>query len=112
MNGSHRNRTLKTMMNRTPVKNVGRENPMNANVVASWSNSEYCFTAERTPIGTARQTATRYDEPTTHRSVGRRCRISRSTGTRLANEYPQSPCRNDVAHFTYRIGTDWSSPSW
>ncbi len=86
MNGNQRRRTLNTMMNKRPVKNVGRENPMKANVVAIWSKTEYCFTADSTPIGTASATATRYDDPTTHRSVGRRWRISRSTGTRLANE--------------------------
>ena len=36
-----------------PEKNVGMLKPRKANVVAAWSNSEYCLSAERTPMGTA-----------------------------------------------------------
>ena len=40
MNGSQCSFTLKMMINRRPVKNVGTEKPMNANVVEKWSNTE------------------------------------------------------------------------
>ena len=40
MKGSQSSWMLKTRMKTSPVKNVGREKPMKANVVATWSKSE------------------------------------------------------------------------
>ena len=46
MKGSQSSWMLNKRMNRSPVKNVGSENPMNANVVAAWSKIEYGRKAE------------------------------------------------------------------
>ena len=91
MKGSQSRWMLNNRMNRRPVKNVGSEKPMNANVVAAWSNNEYGRNAERVPIGTATTIARTSAEPRTTIVTGSRCRISVSTLTRLTNEKPQSP---------------------
>src|ERR1700680_1769731 len=67
--------TLSTMISSKPVKNVGTEKPMKANVVAMWSNQEYCLIAERIPMGRAMSRLTRYAIPTTARVLGIRSLI-------------------------------------
>ena len=59
MNGSSCSFTLKVMISSSPVKNVGSEKPKNASVVATWSITEYCRSAEMMPIGNASTRLTR-----------------------------------------------------
>jgi hypothetical protein len=100
MNGSSPNLTLRMMINNRPVKNVGTEKPMNANVVAMWSKTEYCLTADRMPIGMAITRLHRYATPTTARVLGMRSLISSQTGMRLPKENPQSPWASASSHLT------------
>ena len=57
-----------------PEKNVGMLKPRKANVVAAWSNSEYCLSAESTPIGTATRMLSKNAEPEIISVVGKRAR--------------------------------------
>ena len=57
-----------------PEKNVGMLKPRKANVVAAWSNNEYCLIAERTPMGMATRILSRNAEPEIMSVVGKRDR--------------------------------------
>ncbi len=77
---------VKIKMNSRPVQKVGNENPMKANVVATLSKTEYCFTADSTPIGIAINKLSRKADPLTISVVGMRC-LSRSlTGAFVRKE--------------------------
>src|SRR3989442_1788576 len=97
MNGSQSSQRLKTRMNTSPVKKVGSEKPMKANVVVTWSKTEYGRSAEYVPIGSAMSRPRSCALPRTKSEVGSRCTISVSTFTRLTNEKPQSPRSIEVS---------------
>src|SRR3954447_1187138 len=94
-----------------PEKKVGIENPKKAKVVATWSKTEYCFTAARMPIGRAMIRLRMKAKPITKSVVEMRPEIRPRTPVRDEKEKPQSPLTQDEAHLAYCTGIGSSSPS-
>src|SRR6266536_6303721 len=99
MNGNQWSFTLKMTIKRMPVKKVGKLNPRNANVVENWSKSEYCLTAESTPIGIAINRPRMKAEPTIPSVTPSRPKMYDRTELREVYETPQLPLMYCLAHF-------------
>src|SRR4051794_39784500 len=81
----------KSRITSRPEKKVGIENPKKAKVVATWSKTEYCFTAARMPSGRAISRRRMKAKPITKRVVGMRPEIRPRAPVRDEKENPQSP---------------------
>src|SRR5215218_682246 len=89
-------------------KKSGMEKPKYENVVAAWSNVEYCRTALTTPMRSASTTDSTSAVPTSNKEFHVASPTMSTTGRWVRNESPQSPCTKSPSHPTYWSGRDSS----